>query len=135
MNARQVALKHGFKSGLEDRVNDELTDSDLVACVEYESMVLAYEAPAKQHKYTPDFIVTTRSGKLLIIETKGRWLLADRKKMALVIEQHPDLDIRMVFTNPRTKISKGSPTSYGDWCDKLGIPYATKSVPEEWLSE
>jgi hypothetical protein len=57
--------------------------------------------------------------------------------MAAVIEQNPDLDIRMLFmrNNPITKTSK---TKYSDWCDKRGIKYhisANGSVPEEWIAE
>ena len=64
---------------------------------EYEEHKVKYTVPERQATYTPDFYVTTRSGKLIIIETKGRFVTADRQKMLLVKEQHPDLDIRFVF--------------------------------------
>ena len=35
----------------------------------------------------------------------------------------------------RTKIRKGSKTTYGDWCDKNGIVWAEKQIPEDWFSE
>ena len=38
--------------------------------------------------------------------------------MALVKQQHKDLDIRFVFMNARNKIYKGSRTTYADWCNK-----------------
>jgi len=71
----------------------------------------------------------------IIVETKGRFVLADRKKHKLIKEQHPELDIRFVFSNSNTKISKKSKTTYGAWCEKLGILYADKTIPEEWLKE
>jgi len=81
--------------------------------------------------YTPDFLLPNG----IIIESKGRFVAADRKKHLLVKQQHPDLDIRFVFTNSKAKISKGSKTSYGDWCDKNGFLYADKLIPEGWLNE
>ena len=56
--------------------------------------------------------------------------------MKLVIEQHPDKDIRFVFQNPNTKIAKGSKTTYAIWCQKkLAARWAKKDVPTEWLME
>lgn len=71
----------------------------------------------------------------IIIETKGQFETADRKKHKLIREQFPDLDIRFVFSNPHAKIGKKSKTTYAMWCDRLGIPWASKRIPEEWLSE
>ena len=33
----------------------------------------------------------------------------------------------------KTKIRKGSKTTYGDFCDKNGIIWAEKNIPESWL--
>ena len=55
--------------------------------------------------------------------------------MALVVDQNPDLDIRMVFSNANTRIAKSSPTTYAIWCDKHGIKYASKTIPLEWIQE
>jgi hypothetical protein len=71
----------------------------------------------------------------IIIESKGRFISQDRKKHKLIREQHPDLDIRFVFSNPNTTIGKKSKTTYGLWCQRLGILYATASIPEAWLNE
>ena len=57
---------------------------------------------------------------------------ADRVKMALVKQQHKDLDIRFVFMNARNKIYKGSKTTYADWCNKHDYRWAEKSIPVEW---
>ena len=48
-------------------------------------------------------------------------------------QQHPELDIRIVFQSANTKIRKGSKTTYGMFCDKHGIVWAEKNVPESWL--
>ena len=59
----------------------------------------------------------------------------DRRKMRLVKEQNPELDIRFVFTRSSSKINKGSKTTYADWCSRYGFKYADKLIPEEWLNE
>ena len=82
-------------------------------------------------RYTPDFILPNG----IIIETKGRFVAADRKKHLLIQQQHSELDIRFVFSNSRAKLSKGAKSTYGEWCEKHGFLYADKQIPEEWLSE
>lgn len=69
----------------------------------------------------------------IIIETKGRFVTADRQKHLLIKEQHPNLDIRFLFQNSKARISKSSKTTYADWCRKHGFQFADKVVPEEWL--
>ena len=46
-----------------------------------------------------------------------------------------ELDIRIVFQSAKTKIRKGSKTTYGMFCDKHGIMWAEKQIPESWLRE
>jgi DnaJ-class molecular chaperone len=72
---------------------------------------------------------------LLVIETKGRFVVEDRQKHLLVKEQHPEHDIRFLFSNSRNKIAKGSKVTYADWCNKCGFKYADKVIPDEWLRE
>jgi hypothetical protein len=126
-------LKHGWRSGLERAVAVSLTDKGI--SYEYEQHKLRYLVPQREATYTPDFYVTTTSGKLIIVETKGRFVTADRQKMLLVKEQHPELDIRMVFSNPNSRISKKSKTTYAAWCEKHGFLWAAKDIPEDWLNE
>lgn len=127
------AIKYGWRSGLEKSLADYLDERNI--SYEYEEHKLVYTVPERQAIYTPDFYVRTRTGKLIIIETKGRFVTADRQKMLLVKEQHPTLDIRFVFSNPKSKISKKSKTTYAAWCEKHGFPYAAKVAPERWLNE
>jgi len=86
---------------------------------------------SKVRTYTPDFVLENG----IIIETKGRFVSADRRKHKEVKKQYPDLDIRFVFSNSRAKLYKGAKGSYGDWCDKNNILYADWIVPEEWIKE
>jgi hypothetical protein len=133
LTVRQTALKHGFRSGLEDGIAAALTAAGVP--FEYEPRKLAWTKPATQHTYTPDFWVQTSSGHTIVVETKGRFLVADRQKMERVIAQHPDLDFRFVFSNASARISKKSKTTYAAWCDKRGYRWAHKAIPKEWLDE
>ena len=129
-NAKQkmkmIGKKYGFRSGLEEKVGDQL--KKLYGSVEYETEKIKY-AINEVRTYTPDFKLPNG----VIIETKGRFTPDDRKKHLLIKEQYPDLDIRFVFSNSNNKIRKGSKTSYADWCTKNGFLYADKLIPEGWL--
>jgi len=128
-----VALKMGFRSGFEQRICEELSKARVD--YEYEEMKVPYVIPASQHTYTPDFCVYLKSGKVIIVETKGRFMPEDRQKHLHVRESNPELDIRFVFQNPNTKITPTSKTTYAMWCNKNGFKWAAKSIPKEWLSE
>jgi hypothetical protein len=81
--------------------------------------------------YTPDFVLPNG----IIIETKGRFTVADRRKHLLIKKQHPKLDIRFVFENENNKLRKGSKTSYGKWCEKNDFLYCTRVIPQTWLKK
>lgn len=128
-SSKWVARKYGFKSGLEENISNQIENKGIV--VQYESEKIPYIVPASQHTYNPDF----RLPNGIIVETKGRFVAADRKKHQLVKQQHPELDIRFIFSNSKNKISKNSKTTYGMWCEKNGFKYADKEIPEEWFLE
>jgi hypothetical protein len=90
-----------------------------------------FTEPAKARHYTPD--LTLPNG--IILETKGLFQTADRQKHVYVRDQHPDLDIRFVFSNAKARISKASSTTYAMWADKHGFKWAHREIPKEWLNE
>ena len=116
--ARQIGMKHGFRSGLEEQVGAELIELG-VPC-KFEEERIEYVVPARSAKYTPDFRLPDGS----FVETKGRFVTEDRKKHLLIKEQHPHIKIRLLFNNPNSKISKRSKTTYAMWCEKHGFEYA-----------
>ena len=124
-----VAKKYGFKSGLEETISQQIESQGIK--VEYETEKVPYIIPASNHTYSPDFKLPNG----IRVETKGRFVAADRKKHQLVKEQNPNLDIRFVFSNSKNKISKNSKTTYADWCEKNGYKYADKIIPIEWFLE
>ena len=115
-----------YRSGFEAKLAHQLKRGGV--SFQYESIKLEY---TKTATYTPDFILPNG----IIIEAKGLWTVEDRKKHLLIREQHPHLDIRLVFMNASNKIRKGSDTTYAHWCDKKGIKYANQSIPKSWLSQ
>lgn len=129
LTAKQVAAKYGFRSGLEERIAEQLDKAGIEYT--YEKVKLNYIKPASKHVYTPDFVLANG----IIVETKGRFLPADRQKHILVKRHNPTLDIRFVFSNSKARISKISKTTYADWCIKNGFKFADKTIPEEWLHE
>lgn len=88
---------------------------DLGAGWAYEAVKLSYVLACT---YLPDFIDVP--GKR-IVEAKGLFDAADRRKMLAVKRAHPDFAIEIWFTNPEKTISKASKTTYRAWCDKHGF--------------
>jgi hypothetical protein len=115
----------GYRSGLETKFQ--------AACeargwkLAYEQDKIKYVIPASNHTYTPDFTVT----KNVYIETKGLWVSSDRKKAALIKEQHPDITILYVLQRNQG-ITKKSKTTYLDWAAKNGLDACTFSYTEHW---
>lgn len=126
--ARRAALKYGYRSGLEKDTADYL--KKLGVKYKYEERKIKWE-DFKVRTYTPDFELPNG----IIIETKGRFVAADRRKHLEIQKQYPDLDIRFVFSNPNAKLSKKSMTTYADWCDKHGFLWSHKTIPMEWINE
>jgi len=123
------ALKYGYRSGLERQIGDHLKARGI--SFGFETLVIPFVQPETNRKYTPDFILDNG----IIIESKGMFDSADRKKMLLVKAQYPKLDIRFVFSNARAKIYKGSKTTHARWASKYGFPWAHRKIPDEWLKE
>ena len=123
-----AAMKHGYRSGLELRTKEYLVEHNVK--FKYEKVKIEWE-DLMYRTYTPDFVLNNG----IIIETKGLFTADDRRKHLAVKEQHPKLDIRFVFTSSKRKLSKGAKTTYGQWCEKNGIQYHDKIIPEDWLHE
>lgn len=122
-------LRAAYRSGLEKAVAAALALAEVPFA--YEAYKVPFEQPAKARTYTPD--ITLHNG--VVVELKGLFAAEDRAKHLWVRAQHPDLDLRFVFSNPLAKLYKGSPTTYADWCQKHGYRYAHKAVPVAWTRE
>jgi hypothetical protein len=129
LGPRQRAIAKGYRSGLEEKVGEQL--KKLKVNAEYESFKIPYIVPVINRTYTPDYLLPNG----IVLELKGLFVLEDRKKHLLIKEQYPNLDIRFVFSNSRTKLRKGAKSNYGEWCKKHGFIYADKEVPHSWVKE
>jgi hypothetical protein len=120
--------RHKFRSDYELQVAKKLAEQKVP--YDYEAYVISYVPKTK--RYTPDFYLPDQD---IYIEAKGYFSPADRTKMLLVIDQNPELDIRMLFLRASNKLSRKSNTTYGGWCDRHNILWADGFIPKEWLKE
>lgn len=120
----------GYRSGLEVKNAAHFEAHGFP--VHYEAARVKYTVPARIASYSPDFPMTWNG---IVIETKGVFSTSDRQKHILLKNEHPDLEIRFVFSNPNSRISKQSSTTYSAWCDKHGFQYAKSLVPVAWMKE
>lgn len=125
-NRKDFKVDGGYRSGLEEEIAKQLEAKRVK--YEYEKERITYHRTCY---YLPDFKLPNG----IFVEAKGRFTKEDRGMLLKVKKQHPDLDIRLVFSRSKARISKESSTTYAQWCERWGFPYADKHIPEEWLSE
>ena len=91
----------------------------------FEATRLTYNTP---RIYIADF--TLPNG--VLVETKGYFPSADRRKMLAVKKAHPELHIHLLFQNAANKIGKSkNALTYGAWATKYHFPWAEgPKVPE-----
>ena len=123
-----AARKYGYRSGLEHKISEALKEQGVD--FGYENVKIEWEDLAYR-TYTPDFILNNG----IIIESKGMFTAADRRKHIAVKKQHPELDLRFVFENSRRKLRKGAKSTYAEWCIKYGFRYYDRIIPEDWIKE
>ena len=83
------------------------------------------------HNYVPDVVLYNG----IILEIKGLLTLANREKHMYIRKQFPELDIRFILQNSKTKLYKGSKTTYAKWLDKNKFLWAEKEIPISWINE
>ena len=126
--AERKKLEHGYRSGFEKRLAEQLEEAGVK--FRYEAEKLSYTVPSRKSTYTPDFFLPNG----IILEAKGRFRTAeDRQKLLLVKEAHPEVDLRLVFQNAKLPIYKGSKTTYAKWAEDHGFKWSDKRIPKEWL--
>lgn len=131
-----------MRSKFETRIAKELDDAGVK--YKYEEYSYDYEEPLRKNQarcadcdgtnlvrigwYTPDFFLDNG----YIIETKGRFTAADRRKMLAVKADHPELQLVICFMRDN-RIHKNSNTRYSDWCEQNNYDYSIGNLKEEWL--
>ena len=131
-----------FASRFEQTINDQLKKAGLKP--EYEPETFSYERRTKQTycrscgskstyrkaRYTPDF----RIGNGIYLEAKGYLKAEVRAKMEDFLSSNDGFDLRFVF-GADNWITRKRLKKYSDWANSLGIPYAIKEVPKDWIEE
>lgn len=125
-----IKRSEGKRSGLEVAIAAALRSAGAEFREEKDIEAIEYQQ-SKSRKYHPDFQLPNG----IYIESKGWFQSKDRQKHLALKYQHPDKDIRFVFSNSNTKIGKKSKTTYGEWCRRNGFKFADKEVPLEWINE
>lgn len=106
--------------------------------VEYEPEKFPYTT---EHTYRPDFRIRTRKGKIIYIETKGNGFTFTpdvRAKLIAFRDQHPEIDLRIVFFSDSKigqKRKDGSFRKQSDWATQNGFTFSIRNIPEEWYEE
>lgn len=124
-------MKNKYKSKLEKNVANKLKEMGIK--FKYEPFRIPYLIPLEKHHYTPDFVPDKSK---IIIEAKGRLTIADRKKMLLLKEQHPDYRFCLLFERANKPLYKGSKTTYAEWAEKHGFEWSDfykGGIPERWV--
>lgn len=145
MSKPALTIEPNFRSGLEKKVAEQLDFGDVA--YGHESQWVRYIIPEREAKYLPDFSFEDCP---IIIEAKGRFgggnprqrnsnsgdSAKERQKLILLKEQHPELDIRLVFERAASPIYPKSPTSQGKWATDHGFKWSDKGVvPQQWIDE
>lgn len=138
-----ATIKNRYRSGLEEAIAKQLEGAG--TAYGYESIRVEYHVPARISKYLPDFTI---KGTNIIIEGKGSFgaigsrfvnftanSAKERQKFALLKEQHPEYDIRFVFSKASAPIYKGSPTTHAKWATDHGFKWCEKVIPPGWFKE
>lgn len=142
-----VSVTPLYRSKLEEKIAGQLEAAGIK--FQYENKRIPYKVPARDANYKPDFN-EFEFHPLIIIEGKGHFgannfgrrfanmtdtSAKERQKFALLKEQHPELDIRFVFSRAAAPIYKGSKTTHAKWAEDHGFKWAEKVVPQAWLDE
>ena len=92
-----------------------------------------------KHTYHPDFVINTPKGHKLIIETKGRFMPEDQLKQLTIKLQHPEVEVRFVFSNSKSWYRKAKTKTYAKWCEEHGFQYCDykdfQEVIKKWLKK
>jgi hypothetical protein len=121
-----------YRSGLEVSLSKQLIEAGVP--FRFEPDQLPYIRNGKVAWYTPDFKVADGT----YLEGKGYFHGGDkdRQKLILIKNQHPEIDLRIVFQKESTPVSKDTTLTYGDWADTCGFTWAGGGkIPQDWLED
>jgi hypothetical protein len=127
--AREVANMVGRRSMAEVKFDAAHIEGKAIDA-RYEVDVFEYNI-SEIRKYTPDWTVHKKNGRVVYLEFKGVLDGKTRKKMKLMKKQYPNLDLRLIFEKAGNKIYKGSKTTYGKWATQHGFKWEDNVMPQD----
>lgn len=117
---------HGRRSkNREKRVDGFRSGTEKEICEGMDKVKIPYEYEKHKFTYRKTYITDLRLMNGIITEIKGEFDSEDMAKMLAVKRDNPDLEIRFIFCNSKTKIPniKKYPKTYGEWAEKNGFTY------------
>lgn len=123
-----------YRNKFEEKVAEEIAFYGLIP--EYELKKIHYKL---ENEYIPDFEIKLTNGSSFFLETKGNGRSFDahaRRKMIAVRDQHPDLDIRILFYSDGkigAKRKDGTRMTQMEWAKKHGFTAAVRNIPKSWM--
>lgn len=134
---RQKALTYNdikYDSSPEVELAKWLDSEGYTDLISYHKTKYKYVVPESEHVYTPDWYKNN-----IVWEVKGIYkfglTLEERKKYLYIKSQHPDIDLRFIFTHPHFPINKNSKTTYAMWADKNGFKWCERIPPKQWIND
>lgn len=114
-----------YKSGLEEKFASLAEQKKLK--FKYELTTFTYVVPSH---YTPDFQIAENR----FVETKGYLSPSNRQRLICFKEQHPNIEICLLFGCASNKLNAKSKTTYREWAKKHGFRCGDikDGIPANW---
>jgi hypothetical protein len=115
-----VVYRSGFEAGIARDLDARGRE------FEYEAETLWYNEPRFSRV---DWRIKTASGRTIYVESKGYFPPSDRRKVAGVVRDNPDVDYRLLFQN------ESDAKRHLAWLKKHRIKHAVGTIPDAWFNE
>lgn len=120
-----------YKSKFEARIAEALKRAPAHLDFSFDYETDKFEYILTKH-YTPDWPVLRPDGTKVYIESKGKFDLDSRQKMAAIKNQYPSLTFYLLFQKDNF-ISKKTGYRYSDWAVKHNFEFSVGIIPYHWL--
>jgi hypothetical protein len=110
-----MAKSGKYRSKFENRCGDLLEPAGF----QYEPFKVHYEV---KHRYTPDFVYTSKNSHEILVEAKGYFRPGDTMKYKAIKKcLDPRQELVFLLQSPTKQVRSGSKLTMSGWCNKEGI--------------
>lgn len=113
-------------------------EADIAKYLDGKNLPINYEPDTfdyiRKATYTPDWKISDT----VYVESKGHLTQANRSNLIAFKQQHPEVEIILLFADSRNKLYRGSKTTYAEWAEKHGFRWADwnkHKFPEKWFTD